>query len=114
MTAVTQGFTTFLSQTVNFTSNSNLRLLIFKVKIPLLKDCRLLSCSKRMLHILSISPLSVCDAHLSRFGGELKVGPLHNGVHRAGLLAQATVDALGHVNVIAACQTNIQIEHKGS
>lgn len=30
-------------------------------------------------------------------------GPTHldNGIHRAGLLAETTVDALGHVNVIA-------------
>lgn len=26
---------------------------------------------------------------------------LHNGINRAGLLAEATVDALGHINVIA-------------
>src|SRR5262249_21742827 len=34
-------------------------------------------------------------------GGELEVRPFDYRVHRAGFLAQATVDALGHVDVIA-------------
>merc|ERR1719180_325117 len=33
--------------------------------------------------------------------GELKVGSLHDGIDRARLLAEATVDALGHVNVVS-------------
>ena len=33
--------------------------------------------------------------------GELKVGALHDGVDGAGLLAEAAVDALGHVNVVS-------------
>ena len=34
--------------------------------------------------------LSLTDTHL------------HNGVHRAGLLAKATIDALCHVNVVSS------------
>jgi hypothetical protein len=37
-----------------------------------------------------------------RFCAELEVGPLHNGIDGARLLAEAAVDALGHVNVISA------------
>lgn len=37
----------------------------------------------------------------SRLGGVFGVGALDNGVDGAGLLAEAAVDALGHVNVIA-------------
>jgi len=32
---------------------------------------------------------------------ELKVGSLNNGIHRTCLLTEATVDALGHVNIIS-------------
>ncbi len=38
--------------------------------------------------------------HLTRLCRELKVGALHDGVHRARLLAEAAVDALGHVDVV--------------
>ena len=38
---------------------------------------------------------------LARLGGELEVRSLDDGVHRAGLLAQAAVDALHHVDVVA-------------
>lgn len=31
----------------------------------------------------------------------LQVGPLHNRIHWAGLLAEATVDALSHIDVVA-------------
>lgn len=34
-------------------------------------------------------------------GGELKVGVLHDGIDRAGLLSGTVVDTLGHVDVIA-------------
>ena len=37
-----------------------------------------------------------------RFGDKLEVGPLHDGVDRARLLAEAAVDALSHVDVIAS------------
>lgn len=36
-------------------------------------------------------------------GGVLGVGALDNGVHGARLLAEAAVDALGHVDVVAGC-----------
>jgi tRNA 2-selenouridine synthase len=45
--------------------------------------------------------LLVVEQLLASFGGELLVRPLDDGVHRAGLLAQAAVDALGHVDVVA-------------
>src|SRR6202008_3349859 len=38
---------------------------------------------------------------LARLGGELEVRPLDNRIDRAGLLAEAAVDALGHVDVVA-------------
>src|SRR5689334_24800946 len=38
---------------------------------------------------------------LARLGRELEVGALDDGIDRAGLLAEATVDALGHVDVVA-------------
>ena len=41
------------------------------------------------------------DPDLVSLSSELEVGPLHNRVHGARLLAQAAVDALRHVNVVA-------------
>src|SRR6201999_2610342 len=38
---------------------------------------------------------------LARFGSELEVRPLDDGVHRAGLLAETAVDALHHIDVVA-------------
>jgi hypothetical protein len=35
------------------------------------------------------------------FCGEFKIGTLHNSINRANLLAETTIDALYHVNVIA-------------
>ena len=43
----------------------------------------------------------VVEQLLARLDGEFGVGPLHDGVHRAGLLAQAAVDAFDHVDVVA-------------
>src|SRR5690242_2972178 len=37
---------------------------------------------------------------LARLGGELEVRPLDDGIDRAGLLAQAAVDAFDHVDVV--------------
>ena len=37
-----------------------------------------------------------------RFGGVFEVRPLHNGVDRAGLLAQPAIDAFDHINVVAS------------
>jgi len=47
--------------------------------------------------------LLVVQQLLVRLGGELKVGPLDDGVHRARLLTEAAIDALGHVDVITRC-----------
>jgi hypothetical protein len=38
---------------------------------------------------------------LARLGGELEVRPFDDGVDRAGLLAEAAIDALHHVDVVA-------------
>jgi hypothetical protein len=45
--------------------------------------------------------LLVVQQLLPRLGGVLGVGALDNGVHGARLLAEAAVDALGHVDVVA-------------
>src|SRR5262249_34633393 len=45
--------------------------------------------------------LLVVEELLAGLGGELEVRPFDNGVDRAGLLAEAAIDALGHVDVIA-------------
>ena len=41
------------------------------------------------------------DKLLAGLGGELEVRPLDDGIHRTGLLAEAAVDALRHVDVVA-------------
>eukprot|EP00967_Tisochrysis_lutea_P135507 scaffold240585_cov37-Tisochrysis_lutea.AAC.2 len=38
-------------------------------------------------------------------GGIFKIGALHDGIDGAGLLAESTIDALGHVNVIPSGAT---------
>lgn len=43
----------------------------------------------------------VVEQLLARLGGVLGVGRLDNGVHGTRLLAEAAVDALGHVNIVA-------------
>src|SRR5918995_409527 len=45
--------------------------------------------------------LLVVEQLFARLDRELVVRTLHDGVHRAGLLAIATVDALHHVDVVA-------------
>ena len=45
--------------------------------------------------------LLVVEQLLMCLGGELKVGPLDDGVDGAGLLAEAAVDALCHVDVVS-------------
>jgi len=41
------------------------------------------------------------------FGRKLKVGSLHDGIHWACFLAKATVNALGHVNVVLGCAATV-------
>jgi hypothetical protein len=53
--------------------------------------------------------LLVVKEFLVSLCAELKVGSLHNGVHRASLLAEATVDAFGHVDIIAGRAAGIHI-----
>src|SRR4051812_34773759 len=38
---------------------------------------------------------------LARLGGELEVRAFDDGVHRAGLLAKAAIDAFDHIDVVA-------------
>src|SRR5207247_4062363 len=38
---------------------------------------------------------------LARFGGELEIRPFHDGIDRTGFLAQAAINALHHVDVVA-------------
>ena len=45
--------------------------------------------------------LLVIQELLVSLGAELEVGPLHDGVHGTCLLAEAAVDALGHVDVVS-------------
>src|SRR5262245_23344013 len=45
--------------------------------------------------------LLVVEELLAGFSGELEVRPLDDGVDGAGLLAEAAIDALGHVDVVA-------------
>ena len=46
-------------------------------------------------------PLLVVEKLLARLGGEFEIRPLDDGVDRAGLLAEAAIDAFGHVDVVA-------------
>src|SRR5262252_1783413 len=46
--------------------------------------------------------LLVVEKLLTGLGGELEVRSLHDRVDRAGLLAEAAIDALGHVDVVAS------------
>jgi hypothetical protein len=43
----------------------------------------------------------VVEELLAGLRGELEVRPLDDGVHRAGLLAEAAIDTLRHVDVVA-------------
>ncbi|KIT99185.1 hypothetical protein QU38_02895, partial [Staphylococcus aureus] len=45
--------------------------------------------------------LLLVDQLLAAFGGELEVRALDDRIDRAGFLAQAAIDALGHVDVVA-------------
>ena len=49
--------------------------------------------------------LLIVQELLVRFGGELKVGSLHDGIDGTGLLAVSAVDALGHVDVVSGGPT---------
>ena len=45
--------------------------------------------------------------------GKFKIWPLNYGVHRAGLLAIAAVDAFGHVDIVAGCASRSVITWLG-
>lgn len=47
---------------------------------------------------ISLKILLLTD--LMSFSCKLKVGPLNNGINRAGFLAESTVDALCHIDII--------------
>src|SRR6476620_8108988 len=46
-------------------------------------------------------PILVVVELLARLGGELEIRPLHDGIDRTRLLAEAAIDALHHINVVA-------------
>src|SRR5262249_44770257 len=72
-------------------------LAIRRVEFEVLGDLALPAVAVREQALLVIVEL------LARLGGELEVRPLDDRIHRAGLLAEAAVDALHHVDVIAGC-----------
>src|SRR5215471_9356348 len=45
--------------------------------------------------------LLVVVEFLARFGGEFEIRPFHDRIDRAGLLAEAAIDAFHHVDVVA-------------
>src|SRR5919197_5158524 len=47
--------------------------------------------------------LLIVEELLTGLGRELEVRSLHDGIDRTGLLAQAAVDALHHVDVVTGC-----------
>lgn len=61
------------------------------------------NCRKLRLPLVSIRQqlLLVVEQLLPRLGGILGVRALHNGVHGTRLLAEAAVDALGHVDIVS-------------
>src|SRR5690606_41595089 len=76
-------------------AESPLRLAIRSVEFQILRDQTLPAVAVVQQARLVIEQL------FAGLGGELAVRPLDDGVHRAGLLAQAAVDAFDHVDVIA-------------
>lgn len=50
--------------------------------------------------------------HLVRFSGKFEVWTFDNGIDRACFLAEATVDAFGHVNIIPAHPNQGQTDKK--
>merc|ERR1711862_837696 len=50
--------------------------------------------------------LLVVKQLLVRLRAELKVRSLNNGINRAGLLTESTIDALGHVNIVSCCSSS--------
>src|SRR6185437_10658538 len=48
-------------------------------------------------------PVFVVEQFLAGLGRELEIRPLDNGVHWAGFLAKAAIDALRHIDVVAGC-----------
>ena len=47
--------------------------------------------------------ITASHPHLMCLSDKFEVGPLHDSIDRARLLAEAAVDALSHVDVIASC-----------
>src|SRR5712671_3756074 len=68
---------------------------IFRVELDGLGDLALPAVAVGQQSVLVVVEL------LARLGRELEVGPLDDGIDRAGLLAQPAVDALHHVDVVA-------------
>ena len=68
-----------------------------------------------MLPLVSVGQqlLLVVEQLDARLGGVLKVRALDNGVDRTRLLAEAAVDALGHVDVVARCAARAVLARLG-
>src|SRR5215467_5256259 len=65
------------------------------VELDILGDLALPAVAVREQTLLVVVEL------LARLGRELEIRALHNGIDRAGLLAQAAIDAFDHVDVVA-------------
>src|SRR4029079_14473157 len=66
-----------------------------RIERPGLRDLALPAVAVREQALLVVTEL------LARLGGEFEIRAFHDGVDRAGFLAQAAIDALHHVDVVA-------------
>src|SRR5690606_5791807 len=76
-------------------SSAPSRSAVGRVQLQVLGDLVLPAVSVREQLVLVVEQL------LAGLGGELEVRSLDDGIHRTGFLAQAAVDALRHVDVVA-------------
>src|SRR5262249_13540244 len=72
-------------------------LLVGRIELEHFCDLALPSVAVREQALLVVIELLAC------FGRELEVRSLDDGVDRAGLLAEAAVDALHHIDAVARC-----------
>src|SRR6185437_12751315 len=68
---------------------------IGRVEREVLRDLRLPAVAIRQQLVLVVEEL------LAGFGGELEIGAFDDRIHRTGFLAEAAIDAFGHVDVVA-------------
>jgi len=77
------------------------RLLVGRIELEHFRDFALPPVAVREQALLIVIEFLAC------LGRELEVRPLDDSVHRAGLLAEAAVDALHDVNIIAGCARQV-------